>query len=36
LNLYSTDWGGTDTNLTANLPAKTPKPQNPKTPKYNL
>ena len=24
LNLYSTDWGGTDTNLTANLPAKAP------------
>ncbi len=24
LNLYSTDWGGTDTNLTTNLPAKAP------------
>ncbi len=24
LSLYSTDWGGTDTNLTANLPAKAP------------
>ena len=24
LTLYSTDWGGTDTNLTANLPAKAP------------
>jgi len=24
LSLYSTDWGGTDTNLTSNLPAKAP------------